>query len=87
MKKGLAKNEAQAAEKADITPPSQAIASNVDQDVNLHRDGFRGTAGTLTEAGKGAAYEQKEAIKAGTYSSGHGLFHLTTYRSRSDGST
>ncbi|KIM26634.1 hypothetical protein M408DRAFT_25337 [Serendipita vermifera MAFF 305830] len=66
LKEGLAKGEAKAADKAEVTPPSHAVASNVDQDVNLHRDGFRETAGKLTEAGKGAATAQADQAGVGT---------------------
>lgn len=68
IKKGLGRAEENAAAKAEVTPPSQAVASNVEQDVNLNRDGFRGTAANLTEASKGAAVEKKEEAKSGMYS-------------------
>lgn len=66
MKEGLGKVEAEAASKAEVTPPSQAIASNVDQDIDLHRDGFSGTASKLKEAGTGAATDNADQAGVGT---------------------
>ena len=65
LKQGLGKAEQNAAEKAEVTPPSQAIASNVDQDVDLHRDGFRETASKLKEAGQGAATAKADQAGVG----------------------
>lgn len=64
FKKGLGNAEAKAADKAEVTPPSQQVAANVDQDVNLHRDGFRETTSKLTDAASAAATAKKEEIKA-----------------------
>lgn len=66
LKEGLGKAEAKAADKAEVTPPSQVIASNVDQDVNLHRDGFRGTTSKLQEAAAGAATTKADQAGVGT---------------------
>ncbi|KAG8786305.1 hypothetical protein FRC16_001757 [Serendipita sp. 398] len=63
FKKGLGHAEEKAADKAEVTPPSQKIAGNVDQDVDLHRDGFRQTGAKLTEAAKGAAATKGEELK------------------------
>ncbi|KAG8804896.1 hypothetical protein FRC17_005846, partial [Serendipita sp. 399] len=63
FKKGLGNAEQKAADKAEITPPSQQVAANVDQDVDLHRDGFRQTGAKLTEAASGAAAAKKEEVK------------------------
>lgn len=67
LKKGFAHADQNVADTAEVTPPSQVVASNVDQDIDLNRDGFRGTAGNLTDAAKGAAVEQTEAVKAGEF--------------------
>jgi len=75
LKEGLAKAEAKVADKAEVTPPSQVVASNVDQDVNLHRDGFRGTASNLKEAAVGAASvgadQAGEFFRFGHFHEGH----------------
>ena len=83
LKKGLTHTEQKSADAVEVTPPSQVVASNVD--VDLNRDGFRGTAGNLMDATKGTAVEQTEAIKAGEFAVVFVIiWRLREFRSRND---